>query len=72
MGYGPIAAGAIADVWEGTYLTKKVTIKCLKIPLGDAQTFKVHVEYRMSLLRPLKNTCVPCSHSLKGPLCGNG
>ena len=57
VGDGPIAVGAIADVWEGTYLTKKVSVKCLKIPLGNSQTSKVRVGYRTSLSRPLKNTC---------------
>ena len=40
VGRGPIAVGAIADVWEGTYRSKKVTIKCLKIPPNDDKTLK--------------------------------
>jgi len=31
VGDGPIALGAIADVWEGTCRGKKVSIRCLKI-----------------------------------------
>ena len=71
VGGAPIAVGPIADVWEGTYLTKEVSIKRFKIPLGDNQTFKARVGHHTSLLRPLNNTCVPCSHSSKRPLCGN-
>ena len=73
VGGGPITAGAFADVWDGTYRSKKVTIKCLKIPSDGGQTLsKVCVRYRMSLSCPLRNTCVACSHSSRRPLCGNG
>ena len=73
VGSGPIAVGAIADVWEGTYRTKKVSISHLKIPPDNDQTLKkVRVRCRTSLSRPLRNTCVACSHSLRRLLCGNG
>ena len=72
-GRGPVAVGAIADVWEGTYRRNKVSIKCFKIPPGDDQTLKkVRVRYHTSLSRPLKDTRVSCSRSSKRPLCGNG
>ena len=40
VGDGPIARGAIADVWEGTYHNKKVSVRCLRAPLNDDQTLK--------------------------------
>lgn len=40
IGSGPIALGAIADVWEGTYHGKKVSIACLRTPLNDDRTLK--------------------------------
>ena len=43
VGGGSIAVGAIADVWRGTYLTKKVSVKCLKIPPDDQTLKKVRV-----------------------------
>ena len=54
VGDGPVALGAIADVWEGTHRGKRVTIKPLKVPLSDDRTFrKVRVLYNMSLSRLL-------------------
>ena len=41
VGDGPIARGAIADVWEGTYHNKKVSVRCLRAPLNDDQTLKM-------------------------------
>ena len=35
-----IALGAIADVWEGTYRSKKVSVKCLRIHTKNYQTLK--------------------------------
>ena len=56
VGSGPIATDAIADVWEGIYLSKRVSIKCLKIPPDDGQTLKkVRVRYCTSLSCPLNN-----------------
>ena len=73
VGSGPTTAGAVANAWEGTYLGKKVSIRCLKIPLGGGRALKkVRVRYHKTLLLLLKNTCVSCSHSSKRPLCGNG
>ena len=73
VGDGPIAFGVIADVWEGTYGNKKVTIKCLRAPLTDSKAIKkVRVLCNTSLSRLLKNTCWSRSHSSKRPLCGKG
>ena len=36
-GRGPVTIGAVADVWEGTYRRKRVSIKCLKILPNDDQ-----------------------------------
>ena len=73
VGGSPIAVGPIADVWEGTYRTEKVSIRCLKIPPNDDQTLKkVRVRCPTSSLRPLKNTCVCCSGSSKRLPCGEG
>ena len=71
VGGGPIALGTITNVWEGTYYSKKVTIKCLKVPPDDDPTLKkVRVRCRTSLSRPLNHTCVACSHSSRRPSCG--
>jgi len=40
VGYGLAAPGTIADVWQGTYRGKKVTIKCLLIHAKNYQTIK--------------------------------
>ena len=73
VGDGPIALGAIADTWEGTYRGKKVSIKSLKVLLNDDQTLKeVRVQYGVSLSRPLKNTCGHYSHSSERPSSGKG
>ena len=46
VGRGPIAVNATADIWEGTYRSKKVSIKCVKIPPnGDHTTKKVRGQY---------------------------
>jgi len=57
VGDGPIAFGAITDVWEGTYGNKKVLINCLRAPLNDGQTLKkVRSRNGTPLSRPLRNT----------------
>ena len=38
VGRGPIARGAIADIWEGTYRGKKVSIQHLRAPLNNDRT----------------------------------
>ena len=40
VGDGPIARGATADVWEGTYHGKKVSIRRLRAPLNDGRSLK--------------------------------
>ena len=40
VGDSPIARGAIADVWEGTYRSRRVSIRCLRVPLNDGQALK--------------------------------
>ena len=73
VGASQIALGAIADVWEGTYGNKKVSIKCLRAPLTDNKSLKkVRILCGTSLSRRLKNTCGPHSHSSKRPSCGKG
>jgi len=73
VGRGQIALGEIADVWEGTYRGKRVSIKSLKIPPSGDQTIKkVCIRYDTSLSRPLKETCGCCSHSSKRPSPGKG
>ena len=72
-GDGPIGRSAIADVWEGTHGGKKVTVKCLGVPLGDKLAFKkVRVLYSTSSSRPLRNTCGCYSYSPERPLFGKG
>ena len=71
VGDGPIALGTVADVWEGTHRSEKVSIKCLRSPLADSKILKkVRLLCSTSLSRLLKNTCGPHSHSSKRPLCG--
>jgi len=73
VGGGPIAPGTIADVWEGTYHGKKVSIKRLRAPLNDDQTLKkVRSRDGTSLSRPLMNTCGRCSHFSKRSSSGKG
>ena len=73
VGDGPIALGAIADVWEGTYHGKKVSIKSLRIRTKNYQTIKqVRSWYGTSSSCPLKNARGRCSHSLKRPSSGRG
>ena len=73
VGDGPIALGAIADVWEGTYNSKKVSIKSLRIRTQDSQTLKkVRIRYGTPSSPILKNACGRCSHSPKRPSCGKG
>ena len=73
VGDGPIALGTIAEVWEGAYHSKRVSIKCLSVPLNDDQTLKeVRVQCGASLSCLLKNTCGHYSHSSETPLCGKG
>ena len=40
VGDHPIALGAIANVWKGTYRGNRVSIKCLSASLNDDQTIK--------------------------------
>ena len=71
VGDGPIALGAIADVWEGTHGSNKVSIKCLRVPLTDNDSLKkVCILCGASLSHLLKDTCGPCSHSSKRSFCG--
>ena len=73
VGDGSTALGTIADVWEGTHGSKRVSIKCLRAPLTDNKSFKkVRVLCNIFLLLLLKNARGPHSHSLKRPLCGKG
>ena len=73
MGDGPIALDDIADVWEGIYRGKKVSVKPLKVPLSDDQTLKkVGIWSGISLPRLLKNTCGHYSHFSKRRLRGKG
>ena len=73
VGDGPVTLGVIADVWEGTYRSKKVSIKCLKIRMENYQALKeVRIQYGTSSSRLLKNTCGRCSHSAKGRSSGKG
>jgi len=73
VGDGPIVPGGTADVWEGTYRGKNVSIKPPKVPLNDDQTLKkVGIGYCASLPPLLKNACGHYSHSSKRPLYGKG
>jgi len=73
VGDGPIALGAIADVWEGTYRGKKVSIKSLRIRTKNYQAIKqVRGWYGTSLSHLLKNTHGRCSHFPKRPSTGRG
>ena len=73
VGDGPVALGVIADVWEGTCRSKKVSIKCLRVPTENYQTIKkVRIRYRTSSSRLLKNTRGRCSHSPKRRSSGKG
>jgi len=73
VGRGPIALGGIADVWEGTYRGKRVSIKSLKIPPTDNKTIeKVCTRRDTSLSRLLKKICGSRSHSSKRPSLGKG
>jgi len=73
VGHGPIARSAIADVWEGTYHGKKVSIRCLRAPLNDGRSLKkVRSRYTTSSSCPLKNTCVSGSRSSKRLSSGKG
>jgi hypothetical protein len=57
VGDHPIALGGVSDVWEGTYRGDRVSIKTLKVPLNDDQTFKkVCIRCGMPLSRLLKST----------------
>ena len=40
VGRGLITLGGIADVWEGAYRRRRVSIKSLKTPLNDNQIIK--------------------------------
>ena len=58
VGDGPVDRGEGDDVWEGTYLGKRVFIKRLKTPPNDSQTIKeVCVRCNGSLSRLLKTAC---------------
>ena len=68
VGDHSIALSGIADVWEGTYRGRGVSIKSLKVPLNDDQTLKkVCIRCGTSLSRLLKNTFGHCSRSSKRP-----
>jgi len=55
----PIALGATADVWEGTYRDEKVSIKRLKIRTENYQTIRqVRSWYSEPSSCLLKNTAV--------------
>ena len=72
-GDGPITPGGTADMWEGIYRGKNVSIKPPKVPLNDDQTWKkVGIRCCVSLPHLLKNACGDYSHSSKRPLCGKG
>ena len=73
VGDHTIALGGYADMWEGTYRRRRVSVKCLKAPLNDDPTLKkVCIRRATSLSRLLKKTCGPCSHFAKRPLSGRG
>ena len=74
MGDNPIALGGLADLWEGTHGSKKVSIKCLRVSTKNHRALKkVCAWYGVSSLCLLMNTCHGrCSHSSKRPLRGNG
>ena len=73
VGDDPIDRSTIADVWEGTYRSRKVSIKCLRIPTKDHKTLeKVRVRYGTSSPHLLKNACGHCSYSPKRPPSGKG
>ena len=73
VGDSPITLDAIADVWEGTCGSERVSIKCLRAPLADNKAFKkVRILRGASLSRLLKNTRGPRSHSSKRPSSGKG
>ena len=40
VGDDPIAFSTIADVWEGIYESKRVSIRCLRVPLADNRLFE--------------------------------
>jgi len=64
VGDGPIVVGAITDVWEGTHGSKKVSIKCLRVPLTkDEIRGEVCILCGASLSRLLKNAYGPRSSS---------
>ena len=59
VGDDPVALGVVADVWEGTYCSKKVLIKCLRIRTENYQTHKkVRIQCGTSSSHLLKNTAV--------------
>jgi len=73
VGNHPTTLGGIADLWEGTYRRKRVSIKSLKVPLDDDQTLKkVCIWYSASLSHLLKNAGGPCSHFSRRPSSGKG
>ena len=73
VGDDPIACGVTANVWEGTYRGKKVSIRCLRAPLNDGRSLKkVRSRYTTSSSCPLKNICVPGSHFSKKLSSGKG
>ena len=73
VGDGPIALGAIADVWEGTYRDKKVSIKSLRVRIKHHLAIKkVRIWRCTSSSRLFKNSRGPCSRSSNTPLSGKG
>jgi hypothetical protein len=73
VGDGPVSLGAIADVWEGTYRSKKVSIKSLRIRTNNYQSLKkVRIRYSTPSSHLLKNTRGHCSRSVKRQSSGKG
>ena len=72
VGDHTIALGGIADMWEGAYRRRRVSVKCLKASPNDDPTLKVCIRRVTSLSRLLKKTCGPCSHFAKRPSSGRG
>ena len=55
-GSHPAASGGFSDVWEGTYDSRKVCIKCLRITQQTRQAVEKVRIFRISVFRLLKGT----------------
>ena len=67
VGDGPIAFGAIVDVWDGTYRDKEVSIKSLRVQTKNFEVLKkVRVLDHVYLSRVFTNT------SSRSCWCGKG